>query len=167
MIRGLDIATDGVTPQEFAAQSGQVLFFPQSVFNYYPADFTLAGGSIPAPEFGIYGTAEFLNRLNQIVTLLYNADLPYAQQGALGPRPYVPNAIGTHIPSLADYAQYERNPDGVVDRMDRLFMHRAMPPDMRTAIVNAIRKLPASDPIAQARLALRLTLTSIDYQVQK
>src|SRR5262249_19632346 len=47
MIRGLDVSTDGVAPHDAVASSGQFLFRPESVFNYYPADFTLPGTSIP------------------------------------------------------------------------------------------------------------------------
>ena len=161
MIRGLDVSTDGVVPRDSATASGQEPFRPGSVFNYYPADFTLAGTNIPAPEFGIYGTAEFLNRVNQIVDLIYNADSYY------GPWAAVPNAIGTHSPTLGDYIAYAVDANLLLDRVDRFFMHGTMPPSMRQAIANALGRMPSSDLLPRARLALRLTLTSTDYQVQK
>jgi hypothetical protein len=161
MIRGLDISTDGLIPRDSAAASGQELFRPASVFNYYPADFTLAGTTIPAPEFGIYGTAEFLNRVNQIVDLIYNADSYYGPWGA------VPNAIGTRSPTLGDYVGYAADANLLVGRVDRFFMHGAMPPSMRQVIASAVDRIATIDRLSRARLALRLTLTSVDYQVQK
>ncbi len=86
MIRGLDITTDGVNPYSSSAQSGQLLFLPPSVFNYYPSDYTLAGSAIPAPEFGIFNSAEYLNRANQVNEVLYNVDKPLQTSRRYGVR---------------------------------------------------------------------------------
>jgi uncharacterized protein (DUF1800 family) len=166
MVRALDVVTDGVIPYERAALSGQVLFLPQSVFNYYPADHTLAGGDIPAPEFGLYGSNEFLNRLNYVVEVLYIADQSFAQE-LWGPRPYVVNATGTRGPTLTAFLPDAADPERLVARIDRLFLHGAMRPDMRTSVVNALAKMPAANPKARVQMALRLVLSSVDYQVQK
>ena len=70
-------------------QSGQPLFSPPTVFSYYPADYTLAGGTnVPAPEFGIFTSAEFLNRANQINDLLYNVDQSWSQDPRYGWGPH-------------------------------------------------------------------------------
>ena len=84
MIRALDITTDGMQPYSQGWQSSQQLFNAQTVFNYYPADYTLAGGNIPAPEFGIYTSAEYLNRANQVNDLLYNVDQSWSQHPIWG-----------------------------------------------------------------------------------
>jgi uncharacterized protein (DUF1800 family) len=166
MIRGLDVSTDGLVPYQEAARGGQQLFFPESVFSYYPADFTLAGGSIPAPEFGIYGSSEFMNRLDSVTLLLYIADLPYAQ-GRFGPQPYVPSAIGTHSPALNSYVAEAGNAEALVSLVDRNWLHGTMRPAVRASLLNAVGKLPAFDPLARARLALKVVLSSVDYHVQK
>ena len=89
MIRALDVTTDGVQPYDQAwLQSSQLLFNSPTVFNYYPADYTLAGGNIPAPEFGIYTSAEYLNRANQINDLLYNVDQSWSQDPLYGWGPH-------------------------------------------------------------------------------
>jgi uncharacterized protein (DUF1800 family) len=89
MIRGLDITTDGVSPYDMSGQSGQLLFLAPSVFNYYPSDDTLAGSAVPAPEFGIFNTAEFMTRANQVNELLFNVDKPPADVAGCGTQPYV------------------------------------------------------------------------------
>jgi len=81
MLRALDVATDGWNPYAATAWSSQQeLFNAPTVFNYYPADYVLPGTTIPAPEFGIFTSAEYLNRVNQVNDLLYNADQPWAAQ---------------------------------------------------------------------------------------
>jgi len=166
MIRGLDVTTDGVIPYEEVARSSQFLFLPPSVFNYYSSDHTLGGGAIPAPEFAIYGSSEFLNRSNQLVMLLYDADLPVLQFH-YGPRPYVKDALGTPTPSLSAFLPDAGDANRLVARIDRLFLHGTMRPAQRRTIVNAVDKIPVTEPLARTRMALRLTLSSIDYHVQK
>ncbi len=158
MIRALDVKTDGWAPYAMADQSSQRLFSPETVFNYYPADFTLSGGTVPGPEFGIFTTAEFLNRANQINDLLFNGWDPIG---------YVPNATGTPSPALSAFLPDAANADALVERANRLFLHGTMKADMRQTIVNAVNKLPSSQATRRAKLAVNLTLASVDYQVQK
>jgi uncharacterized protein (DUF1800 family) len=171
MVRGLDVTTDGFMPFMQAFNSAQELFNPPSVFNYYPADYTLAGGSVPAPEFAIYGTAEFLNRANSINDLLHNVDQSWGQDpngyfgwNAFG---YVPYATGTPSPTLVAFLADAANPDVLVERLNRLFLHGAMSDTTRGTIVNSMSKLAATDGLLRTKLALYLILTSVDYQVQK
>ncbi|MFO1323030.1 MAG: DUF1800 family protein [Burkholderiales bacterium] len=166
MIRALDVTTDGLQPKNLANESGQNLFGPFTIFSYYPADYTLAGGSIPGPEFGIFGSSEFINRANQITGLLYNSNFPEALQ-FWGPQPFVANATGTPSPALTAFLADAANPEVLVARLDRLFLHGTMPADARSTIVNAVNKIPTAETLARARLAINLVLVSIDYQVQK
>lgn len=57
MLRALDGPTDGFIPVFEASQSAQQLFSPETVFNYYPAEFTPIGSSIPAAEEGQHTTS--------------------------------------------------------------------------------------------------------------
>ncbi|MFO1316865.1 MAG: DUF1800 family protein [Burkholderiales bacterium] len=169
LIRGLDITTDGAVPYERGWNSGQSLFSPPSVFGYYPADFTLAGGAIPAPEFGIFGTSETLNRANQVVDILFNGEQPWANDPVYGwqPRTWIPGATGTRPPSLAAYLPYAGDAEALVARIDRFFLHGTMKADIRRTIVNAVNKIAATDATQRVRMALLLTLASMDYLVQK
>lgn len=170
MIRALDVTTDGHQPFAQAAYtSGQNLFNPPTVFNYYPSDYTLSGTTIPAPEFGIFTSAEFLNRANELNDLLYNVDQSWSRdpRWGWGPLAFIPDAQGTPSPPLSAYLPDAANPDALVDRMDRLFLHGTMRPNMRKTIVSAVSKIPASNPLRRVKLAVNLTLASVDYQVQK
>ena len=166
MIRALDVNTDGEIPYYQSGASGQSLYNSPTVFNYYPADFTLAGSSIPAPEFGIFGSVEFINRVNMTTNLMYNSDLTGAFQVDWGPHPGIPNAVGTRSPLLTAFLADAANVETLVSRIDRLLMHGTMRADMRKVVVNAVGKLPASEPAQRVKLAMHLVLTSIDYQEQ-
>jgi hypothetical protein len=168
MIRALDVTTDGHQPQGNAFNSGQNLFYFPSVFGYYPIDFTLQGSSTPAPEFAIFTTAEFLSRTNQINNLLFNVDDPGMRNDyGWGPQGFVPNATGTPSPALGAFLPDAGNPNALVDRLDRLFLHRTMTPAMRKSIVNAVSRVDAADALRRVKLAIHLTLASVAYQVQK
>jgi len=164
MLRALDVTTDGMQPMNAVSGSGQQLFAAPTVFNYYPADFTLAGGDVPAPEFGIYTSLEFLNRANQVNDLLYNVEQSWTNWG---PQPYLANAQGTVSPPLTAFLTDASNPEALVDRLNRLLMHGTLPAATRKTIVNAVSKVDAGNPLRRVKMALNLMLTSIDYQVQK
>ena len=168
MIRGLDITTDGVNPYMSSGQSGQLLFLAPSVFNYYPSDYTLAGGAVPAPEFGIFNSAEFLTRANQVNELLYHVDKPEAEVAPVwGPQPYVVSATGTPSPPLTAFLPDADDVNVLVNRLDKLFLHGTMRPVMRKTIVDAVSKIAPENALRRVKLAMQLTLTSVDYQMQK
>ncbi len=75
---------------------------------------------MPAPEFGIYTSLEFLNRANQVNDLLYNVDQSSANWG---PQPYLANALGTLSPPLTAFLPDAANPDALVERLNRLLLH--------------------------------------------
>ena len=166
MIRALDVTTDGVRIDELAGLSQQPVFNAPTVFNFYPADFTLLGTDVPAPEFGIYSTSEFRNRSNHATDILFSSERP-DPGNQWGPRPYVANATGTPSPALAAFLPDAANPDALVERLNRLFLHGAMTAGTRKTIVNAVSKVDAADPLRRVKMALLLILPSVAYQVQK
>lgn len=166
MIRALDVTTDGVQPHNLTWQSAQSLFNPASVFNYYPSDYTLIGSNVPAPEFGIYSTAEFLNRVNVINDLLYAVDQAWSP-ASWSPMPWVPNAVGTQSPALSAFLADAAKPEVLVERLNQLFLHGAMRDNMRKSVVSAVGKVAATDGLRRVKMAINLILASVDYQVQK
>ena len=166
MLRALDVATDGVQPHNMTWSSFQTLFSPLTVFNYYPSDYTLIGSNVPAPEFGIYSTAEFLNRANLVNDLLYSVDQSWSQS-YWGPQAYVANATGTQSPRLTAFLADAANPEVLVERLNQLFLHGAMRAEMRKSVVTAVGKVAATDAPRRVKMALNLILVSVDYQVQK
>jgi hypothetical protein len=151
MIRALDVTTDGLLPQQQVFWSSQALFGAPTVFGYYPADYTLLGGSIPAPEFGIFSSSEYIYRVSEINIVLYGSEIGLYPSGlwaaqAMAPQPYVSNATGTPSPALTAFLADGPNPDVLVERLNRLFLHGTMDADMRSILVTVISKLPANDP---------------------
>ncbi len=162
MMRALDMSTDGYAPHARASySSGQMLFVAPTVFNYYPADGTLLGTSLPAPEFGLFSTSEALNRANAVSGVLYHAD------GGWDPQAFVKNATGTSTPSLAAFLADAGDVDALVERMNRLFLHGTMRPEMRQTMRKALQQVDAANALRRAQLAVNLVLVSVDYQVQK
>ena len=173
LIRALDVVTDGQVPHDILLQS-QSLFNPATVFNYYPSDYTLIGSDVPAPEFGLYSTAEFLNRANWINDLLYNSDQSWnggefkaPSLGWWSARQWVPNALGTHSPPLTAFLADANNAQALVERLNQLLLHGTMRANMRQTIVTAVNKVAVTEPLRRVKLALNLILVSVDYQVQK
>jgi hypothetical protein len=50
--------------------------------------------------------------------------------------------IGTPSPALTTFLADANQPDALVARLDRLFLHGTMSAAMRKTIVNAVNKLP-------------------------
>jgi uncharacterized protein (DUF1800 family) len=162
MLRALDVTTDGFWPTQMLGTLGQRLFDPDTVFSYYPADGTLLGSNLPAPEFGLFASSAFLSRSNVVNGLLFNQD-----GGLWGPQPQVRNAVGTPSPALTAFLPDAANPEVLVERLNRLFLHATMRAEMRKTILNAVNAIPASDPSRRVKMAVSLILVSIPYQVQK
>ena len=163
MIRALDVITDGYFPRFLVRESGQELFNPPTVFNYYPADFNLLGSNVPAPEFALFSTTEYVTRSNQVNALLFHPNTIWFR----APQPFVANATGTPPPTLAAFLPDAGDAEVLVQRLNRLLLHGAMTSAMKKTIVNAVNKLPATDALQRTRMAVRLVLASVDYQVQK
>ena len=62
--RAVDSKSDGVVFGPAAALLGQNLFYPVSVFNYYPPDYVVPGTSLVGPEFALQNAATYINRDN-------------------------------------------------------------------------------------------------------
>jgi uncharacterized protein (DUF1800 family) len=166
MIRALNVTTDGQQPYSLGWQSNMSLFNAPSIFAYYPADYVLAAQKLPAPEFGIFSTSEFLNRANQVNDLLYNNQQPYNAQW-WGPQAYLANSTGTPSPDMAAFLPDVTDPAKLLNRYNNLFLHGRMTPAMKTTILNAVNKLAATDTLNRSKLMVNLILSSHDYQVQR
>ena len=169
MIRALDAVTDGARLHQRSEPLQQVLFSSPTVFNYYPADYTLNGSTLPAPEFAIYSTAEFMNRANLINDFLYNVDQSWSVSPDYGwqPMDWVPNPLGSRSPPLTAFLADANNTEALVERLNQLLLHGTMRANMRQSLTVAVNKVAATQPLRRVKLALNLILASVDYQVQK
>jgi Protein of unknown function (DUF1800) len=136
---------------------GQALFYPASVFNYYPPNYRVPGTNVLGPEFAIHNSSTAINRYNFANTLAF---------GTIAPLATLPSAIGTVLDwSLLSSLAGDSNL--LLDELDVLLMHGTMPAAMRNAIRTALDALPPGDALNRAKTAFYLVVTSSQYQVER
>jgi hypothetical protein len=155
--RALNTQSDGVFFGQQSSQLGQNLFYPTSVFNYYPPDYVLPDKTNIAPEFAIQNSSTAINRYNFANTLSF---------GTIAPLSTLPGAIGT-TPNWSALSAVAGDPNALLDKLDALLMHGTMPAAMRASIVPAINAIAATDSLTRAKTAFYLVTTSPQYQVER
>ena len=155
--RALNTASDGVYLQQQSTQLGQRLFYPASVFNYYPPTYVLPGTAALAPEFAIQNSSTAINRYNFANALSF---------GTIAPLATLPGAIGTK-PDWTALSALAGNPNALLDKLNVLLLHGTMSAAMRASIVTAITATAATDPLTRAKTAFYLVVTSPQYQVER
>jgi uncharacterized protein (DUF1800 family) len=158
MARALGARSDGVFFRTVSAQLGQNVFYPPSVFNYYPPDYVVPGTTLVGPEFGVQTTNTALARANAANALVFSAQIP--------PDATVYGATGTRL-DLSAWQALASDPAALADRLDRTLLAGRMTPAMKSAIVSAVSAVPATDSLARARTAAFLVVTSPSFQVER
>ncbi len=155
--RLLNAQSDGVYLAQQSGQLGQRLFYPASVFNYYPPTYSLPDTDLLAPEFAIANSSTAINRDNFANTLAF---------GTIAPIATLPGAIGT-MPDWSALSATAADPNALLDRLSATMMHGTMSPEMRAAILPAINAIPATNTLSRAKTAFYLVVTSAEYQVER
>ncbi|WP_374348938.1 DUF1800 family protein, partial [Chitinimonas sp.] len=161
--RSLGGISDGVWLKDRSNEMGQNLFYPDTVFNYYPADYSLSSGQA-APEFGIQNTATALARANFVYSAALSTpsgNIVYAAQ----PNTTVSGATGTYL-DLTPYIALASNPGALVDRLNMLLMHGTMPPDTRSQLILAVSNV-STDPKVRAQTAIYLVANTPQFMVER
>ena len=157
VMRSLGGTSDGVMLRGASSSMGQPLYTPQSVFNFYPPSFVLPGTQTLAPEFGIDDAATALARANFVNALIFG--------GGAAPDPTVTGSIGTRV-DLSSMAAFT-DPTVMIAQFNQTLMHGTLSGAATAAILTAVNAQPATDPLAAARTASYLILTSGQYQVER
>jgi uncharacterized protein (DUF1800 family) len=157
MLRSLGGQSDGVQPRSAISAMGEPIFTPQTVFNFYPPSFVLPGTQTLAPEFGIDNAATALARANFVNTIIV--------QGGAKPDPTVTGSTGTTIDLSAFSAITDST--GLVSQLNQVLMHGSLSTAAGAVIVAAVNAQSTTDPLAAARTASYLMLTSAQYQVER
>ena len=123
------------------------MFYPATVFNFFPPVNPIAGTSLNGPEFAIFDTASSLARVNFINDVVY---------GAMGANTQLDFSPVVHAGT----------PDQMVAWLDTLFMHGTTPSQMKSIILTAVGAVDPTDTTGQAEAAMYLYLSSSMYQVQ-
>jgi uncharacterized protein (DUF1800 family) len=156
-MRSLGGQSDGVLLRSASSAMGQPIFEPETVFNFYPPSYQLPGTQTLAPEFGIQNAATALARANFINTVI--------MRGGAAADPTVTGSTGTSIDltALSDAG----SSSALVAQLNQTLMHGSLPEDASAIILTATDSAAANstDPLAAARAASYLMLTSAQYQV--
>ena len=158
-LRSLAGKSDGVLLRNASSAMGQPMFSPETVFSFYPPSYQIPGTQTVAPEFGIDNSATALARANFINTVI--------MQGGAKPDPTVAGSTGTII-DLTPLASVANN-TALIDQLNQTLMHGSLPSDASNLILAAANSIAAgsADPLAAARAASYLILTSAQYQVER
>ena len=156
-LRSLGGQSDGVLLRNSSSAMGQPMFSPETVFSFYPPSYQIPGTQTAAPEFGIDNSATALARANFINTVI--------MQGGAKPDPTVAGSTGTII-DLTPLASAANN-TALIAQLNQTLMHGSLPSDASNIILTAANSIAAgsTDPLAAARAAGYLILTSAQYQV--
>jgi uncharacterized protein (DUF1800 family) len=157
-LRSLGGQSDGVYLRSAASSMGQPMFSPDTVFSFYAPSYQIPGTQTIAPEFGIENAATALARANFVNTVI--------MQGGAVPDPTVAGSTGTTI-NLAQFSSAANN--ALIAQLNQTLMHGSLPSDASTIILAAANAAAqnSTDPLAAARAAAYLILTSAQYQVER
>jgi uncharacterized protein (DUF1800 family) len=158
-LRTLGGQSDGVLLRSASSAMGQPMFSPDTVFSFYPPSYQIPGTQTVAPEFGIDNAATALARANFINTVI--------MQGGAKPDPTVIHSTGTTI-NLTPLLSAANNA-ALIAQLNQTLMHGSLPSDASNIILTVANSVAASstDPLAAARAASYLILTSAQYQVER
>ena len=157
ILRGLGATvndTNNLTGQ--AANLGQTVFMPPTVFNYFapgytiPAQFT-PGATLLGPEFQLQSPSAAVARANVANALVYGN----LGNGAVLDWSYLTNLAAT--------------PQALVDCVNNVFMYGRMPGAVQTQILSAVNALTGTTTAAykaRAQAAVYLTVSSSYYNVE-
>ncbi len=158
-LRGLGGQSDGVLLRNASSAMGQPIYSPETVFSFYPPSYQIPGTQTLGPEFGIQNSATALARANFINTVI--------MQGGAAADPTVTGSTGTSI-NLTALSSAPNN--GVlIGQLNQTLMHGSLPSDASNIILIAADAAAgtSSNPLAAARTACYLILTSAQYQVER
>ena len=153
VLRTANAQSDGILNQQTAAM-GQDIFYPPTVFNYYPHSYRAPGTTLEGPEYGIDSSSQALARENFIHKLVFSQILPAG------------DLIGTSI-DLTQLSALSAQPASLVNQLDQVYLHGTMTTNMRNQLLSTITAISANKPGLRAQTALYLLLASGHYQVQR
>ena len=145
--RAFHAQTDAGGFQNQGANMEQNVFYPPTVFNFFPPTNPIQGSTLNAPEFAIFDTVSSIERVNFINSAVYgkigsNTNLDFTPVSTAG------------------------TTDQMVGWLNTLFLHGMMPDQMKTTVLGAVNAVDPANTNAQAQAAIYLVTSSSMYQVQ-
>jgi uncharacterized protein (DUF1800 family) len=155
--------TDGVFDW-VTREMGQDVWFPPTVFNYYPPDYVVPGTDILGPEFALANTGTSFARNNYIYFLSFGS-FWFERSTAENPYPYVPCGTSIDLSEPIAWATAETTGNNLIEGLNRKMMHGTMSEAMKTKIRTAINFNVSAE--LKAKQAVFLIASSSQYQIQK
>jgi len=158
-LRSLGGQSDGVLPRAASSAMGQPIYDAETVFSFFPPSYRIPGTDTLAPEFGIDNAATALARANFVNMLIMTGGAP-ADTSVAG-------STGTSI-NLTSLSS-ATSATALLATLNQTLMHGSLPSDAGNIILQATNTAAAAstDPLAAARAATYLILTSPQYQVER
>lgn len=151
MLVGIVRAFHGQTDAAgFAYQTdamSQDIFYPPTVFNFFPPINPIPATTLNGPEFGIFNTNTSLARMNFINDAVYDA-------------------IGANTKLDFGPVVNAGSPAQMISWLDTLFLHGTTPAQMQQTILTAMGAVDPTDIQGQAQAVIYLFTSSSMYQVQ-
>src|SRR5205823_6317399 len=151
LLRMFNATSDGVLVTNvsgagsFSTPLGQDIFNPPTVFSYFPADYSLPGANLGAPEFGILDTSSTYQRANFVNTLF----LANSGNGIAINNPNRPSGTQLNYSAYQTTAQ-NSSPTALADMLNTNLMHGTMSQAMKNSIVTTITAITNADATTQA-----------------
>ncbi len=152
LLRSLNSTTDYIHAEQVKSM-GQDLYYPPSVFNYFPPDYQLPNTTALGPEFAIQSSSTAMTRLNFIHTVITGQQTNYAP--------------ANFTIDLAKYQAMAGDPIALVESLNRLLLHNSMSAAMKADVLKAVNAVETTNPKLRAQTAIYLVATSSQYQVQR
>jgi uncharacterized protein (DUF1800 family) len=147
LMRAFHASSDGGGLANDGNDMEQNVFYPATVFNFFPPISPIPGTTLNGPEFAIFDTNSSLARANFINDVVYGA-------------------VGSNTKFELSPVIGAGTPDQMLDWLNTMFLHGTMPDTMRQNILAAVNTVDASDAKGQAKAAIYLVTSSSMYQVQ-
>jgi uncharacterized protein (DUF1800 family) len=156
LLRGLNAAQTPATSYLYVnfmsgtlTSVGEAPINQSSVFNYFPPSYIIPQTTLNAPEFSLENTGSVIPRMSLADKIIHNED----------------SAPVIDLSATSVIGQQASNPAQLVDYLGMLFMHSQMPNDMRTALIETITAIPATDLQSRAEVAVFLVVSSSQYKI--
>jgi uncharacterized protein (DUF1800 family) len=139
-----------------ASALGQVPLQAPTVFNFFAPDYSAPGAiaeaGLKSPELEITTETTVITIANYLRSAI---------NSGLGP-------TGNRITlNLASEQALAADPAALVDHLDRVLMASSMSPGMRSVLLDAITRIPASNVVERVRTALYLVINSPEFVIDK
>ena len=158
LLRSLGGTSDGVWLRSQAANLGEPVYSPPSVFNFFSPDYDLPDNpSLDGPAFGVFNASAAF-KLSGVLQTMLNGTGVAADTTVVG-------ATGTKI-DLTRWQALAATPATLVAEINRVLFAGRASAALQAALLKAAQIAPATKPLDRARAALFLAAMSPEYLVE-